>query len=313
MTAPRQATPPNTAVLDVRAMKGVVCAILDESVADIDRRCRYNDASTFDDDGNHHAKGGIFNDTSGRSADGYTKEDVDDVRRDLRERGLTMDFDGCDAMMNEYIRTGYLSLNITVAGLAGGPKPRRQPLEVTKLSGERYRVASEVVNLNRRPRCSCRPRMCEHEVVARRQRQDKAWAPFADRFEVSDRRKRDLVRTIVKMLLTAPEAPTTEIGRRPYSTRQRVLALVIRELFTGKAFEAAKGASIRAGFFARAFPESSLKTFRKDDAVSQLMSRLARGAHPGLNATPQPLLDLIASAGLAHLSQLRGRRRKAVA
>lgn len=277
-TSRRSSPSTNLAVLDARVFDDGIAAILDAKREEIKEQPRYRDDSYFDDDGVHHMRGGVWNDTSDRAVDGYTKQDVEDVRAELRDLGLQMEFTPCDAMMAEYFRTGRLSIDVRSPGDSAMTPVMRtsNKMEVRDLGRDRYRVAGEVVSFYaRRTRCTCRPKRCMHEVAARRRRD--AWAPSPDRFTVSDQRLQQAVRKTVAMLRSLPDAEPFDTGRRPYSTRQRVLALVIRRLFGGQSFDEGAAAAVKAGYF-KLFPTRSLTRFRKDPDVKALLERLAASA-----------------------------------
>lgn len=309
----RNAQPANLAVVDVVALRRGVRAVLDEKRAEIEDRPRYRDRGYLDDEGLHHAKGGFWNDTQGRATDGYSGQDVEDVRQALLERGLGMDFEAVDAMMNEYLRTGRLSLEITspYAGVAlAERRPTRTVVEVKKISADRYRVGEEVVTFgHRHARCSCRPEVCEHEILARRLRA--TWTIEPARFDVGDPKSRDVVRKVAQELSASATGCDHRVGRPAQTPEQRVLALLVRELFAADEFERAKAACERAGFFKR-FPVSSLTSFRKDGTTATLALRLAEklGSRAVADGS-DPIRVLISAAALTNIRSAARTKRAA--
>lgn len=309
----RNAQPTNLAVVDMEALRRGVLAVLDEKIAELEDRPRYRDRGYVDEEGVHHAKGGFWNDTQGRATDGYSAQDVEDVRQALLERGLGMEFGAVDAMVNEYVRTGRLSLEIAVpnASVALAMRRRaRNPLEVKKLAGDRYRVGEEVVTFgHRHARCTCRPEVCEHEAAARRLRG--SWKVEPTRFDVGEPGKRGVVQRVAEELSASPIPCIQGAGRPAYAPQQRVLALLVRELFVAEEFERAKGACERAGFFRR-FPVSSLTSFRKDDAAAALAMQLVErfGSRPSTDGS-NPIRALISAATLTNIRSAARKKRAA--
>jgi hypothetical protein len=84
--------------------------IVRDMVDDIAREPRYEDKSVgfieagTTDSYKHIAKGGFWNDRSGRATDGFTKADVDTVRRELKAIGVKMTFDEADAIIMQAVR-----------------------------------------------------------------------------------------------------------------------------------------------------------------------------------------------------------------
>ncbi|MHB8144141.1 MAG: hypothetical protein ACYDA5_04000 [Vulcanimicrobiaceae bacterium] len=239
----RNAPPANAAVIDVHALRAIVLMLLKDKVAETKANPRYRDDSYLDDDGVHHALGGVWNDTSGRAAIGFTKDDVREVREQLREHGLLMEFVAVDALLSEYICSGTFNVAIRMPGDSEPMPQRRKTVDIKDLGRDRYDVDGEVVTFrDRHVTCRCRDRRCDHEVAARRRRT--AWSPSPEKFVVSDRRKQELVRNIVRLLQPLADSQVTQIGRTPYTTKQRVIALVIRALFKDKEFEEGAAASL---------------------------------------------------------------------
>ncbi len=285
----------NVAILDPHAFDRAVMELLDEKLAEIEALPRYRDQSYVDDDGVHHARGGVWNDRTGRAAEGYSKADVEDIRGSLHELGLTMSFEDADAMMSEYFRSGALRLSLQ---LQNEPPPRtKSPIvEVEELGRERYRVGNEVVSFNgRRARCTCRPDRCEHEVVVRARRS--SWDPKIEAFAVKDASKGMIVARIVHALKSLPDVEARHNGRRPFSPKQRLVALVIARLFADEELKEAANAAVIAGFMPR-FPTRSIWTFKKDEVTLELAARAYQriGNRPKMRPTDDPVKALIAVA-----------------
>lgn len=262
----------NVAHVDPHAFDELVIGVLEGKLEEMRERPRYRDSGFVDDDGTYHARGGIHNDRSGRAAEGYTKQDVEDVRRSLRVRGLLMASDAVDAMLNEYVRTGRLNLCIVTTGSSPRPASRSAVHEVIKIGTDRYRVGSEVVRFNdRHVSCTCRPKRCEHEMIARRARCKGRQLPRG--FPFADRRRQKLVSSIFEMMRHTPEVQSVSPGRPGYSTKQKLVALVLARLFRGDELQAAAAAAVSAGYFER-FPVASLKRFRKDARVRAMLAKL---------------------------------------
>lgn len=286
----------NVAIVDPHAFDRAVMEVLNEKLAEIEAQPRYRDESFIDDDGVHHARGGAWNDRTGRSADGFSKADVEDVRKALRDMGLTMSFDAADAMMAEYFRSGALRLTLTVESEGQRSNASPRSLEVADLGRERYRVGNEVVSFNaRRARCTCRPDRCEHEVVIRARRS--SWNPKIEAFHVKDASKRAVVARIVHALTASPDVERRHNGRRPFSPKQRLIALVIHRLFSDQELQEAATGAVIAGLLPR-FPMRSIRTFKTDEATLHLAIRAYQqiGNRPNTRPTDDPIEALIAVA-----------------
>lgn len=80
-------------------------------VADIVDNPRYEDASpdlveTEPGEFRHTAKGGFWNDRSGRASYGVTKSDVDGCRVELKRAGIVLTFDAVDALLSQAVVEG---------------------------------------------------------------------------------------------------------------------------------------------------------------------------------------------------------------
>jgi hypothetical protein len=79
-------------------------------VADIRDNPRYGDASTYTEtepgEYRHVARGGIWNDNSGRASYGVTKSDVDGCRIELKKAGIILTFDAVDAILSQAVVEG---------------------------------------------------------------------------------------------------------------------------------------------------------------------------------------------------------------
>jgi hypothetical protein len=78
-----------------RPVLRVVASVL----AEVRAAQRYQDRSTIDDAGRHHAKGGFWNDRDGRAAHGIAKVDAATLRRELRAIGELVTLDEADALL----------------------------------------------------------------------------------------------------------------------------------------------------------------------------------------------------------------------
>lgn len=109
--------------VDRDALRESVREALDAVLEDAHAVSRYTDRSYLDDDGNFHARGGIWNagGSDGRASSGYTRQHVADAVRRLRECGIETDFDGADALLCQYEMAGEIAaLAVAVRTSDGG-------------------------------------------------------------------------------------------------------------------------------------------------------------------------------------------------
>lgn len=262
------------AALDQSVFAAFVRSVFEQKHEEIRQAPRYRDAGYHDGD-DFHERGGFWNDNSGRAADGYTKQDVQDVRKRIAEMGLSIGFDALDGVMNEFFRTGRFALQIKTTNAATEemhPKARRT-LAIKSLGKDRYRVGDAVVTTRyRHARCSCRPETCDHVLAVRRQQ--KPWPDESLAFDVPEVANRDTVRFIARQLRSIECVETLRLGRKGFSSKQRALALILRHLFPGRDSRHAEAAAQNAGFF-KTFPSAnSLASFRKDAATTTVLQRL---------------------------------------
>jgi hypothetical protein len=96
-------------VVDVEGARATrrAFAVVAAALEDVRAARRYQDRSVTDDDGRHHAKGGIWNDRDHRAAYGIAKADASALRRELRAIGAKVTADEADALLLQ-AEMGYL-------------------------------------------------------------------------------------------------------------------------------------------------------------------------------------------------------------
>lgn len=87
--------------------------ILDDKVREINRNPRFQDKS-FEADGVRFLRGGFWNDRYGRAGLGFTGEDVQCVRRSLKQIGLAVSSDAAENLLGEYVYHGTASIRIEI-------------------------------------------------------------------------------------------------------------------------------------------------------------------------------------------------------
>lgn len=107
-------------VVDAAGIRRQMLRVLDEVLEEAQAAHAYSDSSYVDEDGIHHAKGGIWNDRHGRAADGITLQHVSDALQKLADEGVVLDFDDADALLNQYQRTGEIPDLALLVSLEGG-------------------------------------------------------------------------------------------------------------------------------------------------------------------------------------------------
>lgn len=112
------------AELNLAVWRGVIEGFLKQKFEEIRSNPRYRDSGYYDAQlGKYVVRGGLWNDRSGRCADGVTRADVEDLRRILAKVGLHITFDEADALLTRYARTGELSNIIVRAHTPTGLQP----------------------------------------------------------------------------------------------------------------------------------------------------------------------------------------------
>lgn len=122
-----------------------VMLILAEKVAEIDMTPRYQDASYGEWVGAGEAaeyrfieRGGLWNDTSNRAAEGYTKADVVEVRRALKRWGVNLSTEDVDALVMQAlhgsIRVTY-SRNPALAPIKSPAERKREQRDRARAAG----------------------------------------------------------------------------------------------------------------------------------------------------------------------------------
>ena len=112
------------AELNVAVWRGVVEGFLRQKLQEIRSNPRYRDRGYYDAQlGKYVARGGVWNDRSGRCVDGVTRADVEDICKILGKVGLRITFDEADALLTRYARTGELSNIVVRAHTASGLQP----------------------------------------------------------------------------------------------------------------------------------------------------------------------------------------------
>jgi len=255
--------PPAPAFIDASVLvRFDVLEVLKQKAADIVEGGRFEDDSYLDEQDRFHKRGGFWNAADpGRTADGYGKGDVEDVRRDLRKRGVDVAFEDVDAFLGELVRTERLEGATLVATFSGHlvrvpldvdmamPKPatpaeirvrgmllveQRPDLFVIRplVGGDLTRTHVVLVKGDALV-CTCTAAQCGHVGAVREHRGGQEVLPSLAALRLSEAEHTIVVRTLLPLLVKHGlylEPKKRNRGGQPRNAAQCALELLLRAL-----------------------------------------------------------------------------------